>query len=135
MPWIILLLSAVLEAVWATALDASAGFTLLGPSLIFLIACIASMAGLAYAMKSIAISTAYAVWTGLGAVLTVAYAMAVGNEQPGLLKILFLAGIIGCVVGLKFVDSPAAAADPEDDDGGTSGSGGAAKTAPSESDR
>lgn len=133
MPWIILLLSAVLEAVWATALDASAGFTLLVPSLIFLVACIASMAGLAYAMKSIAISTAYAVWTGLGAVLTVAYAMAVGNEQPGLLKILFLAGIIGCVVGLKFVDSPAAAAGA-DDDGGTSGSGGAAKAAPPESD-
>lgn len=134
MPWIVLLLSAVLEAVWATALDTSAGFTLLVPSLIFLIACIASMAGLAYAMKSIAISTAYAVWTGLGAVLTVAYAMAVGNEQPGLLKILFLAGIIGCVVGLKFVDSPAAAAGA-DDDGGASGSGGAAKAAPPESDK
>ncbi|WP_104102144.1 multidrug efflux SMR transporter [Arthrobacter sp. 08Y14] len=105
MPWIVLLLSAVLEAVWATALDASAGFTLLVPSLIFLAACAASMVGLAYAMNSIPVSTAYAVWTGLGAVLTVAYAMVFGNEQPGLLKILFLAGIIGCVVGLKFVES------------------------------
>ncbi|MBO0897164.1 DMT family transporter [Arthrobacter sunyaminii] len=105
MPWIVLLLSAVLEAVWATALDASAGFTLLVPSLIFLAACVASMVGLAYAMNSIPVSTAYAVWTGLGAVLTVAYAMVFGNEQPGLLKILFLAGIIGCVVGLKFVES------------------------------
>lgn len=105
MPWIVLLLSAVLEAVWATALDASAGFTILIPSLIFLVAGVASMVGLAYAMNSIPISTAYAVWTGVGAVLTVAYAMAFGNEQPGLLKILFLAGIIGCVVGLKFVES------------------------------
>ncbi|GAA3293139.1 DMT family transporter [Arthrobacter citreus] len=107
MPWIVLLLSAVLEAVWATALDASAGFTILLPSLIFLAAGVLSMVGLSYAMNFIPISTAYAVWTGLGAVLTVAYAMIFGNEQPGLLKILFLAGIIGCVVGLKFVDSPA----------------------------
>ena len=111
MPWIILLISAVLEAVWATALDASAGFTVLVPTLIFLVACIASMVGLASAMNSIPISTAYAVWTGLGAVLTVAYAMLTGGEQPGLLKILFLAGIIGCVVGLKFVDSPAKSTD------------------------
>lgn len=105
MPWIVLLLSAVLEAVWATALDASAGFTVLLPTLVFLAAGIASMVGLSYAMKFIPVSTAYAVWTGLGAVLTVAYAMIFGNEAPGILKILFLAGIIGCVVGLKFVDS------------------------------
>lgn len=105
MPWIVLFLSAVLEAVWATALDASAGFTVLLPTLVFLAAGIASMVGLSYAMKFIPVSTAYAVWTGLGAVLTVAYAMIFGNEAPGILKILFLAGIIGCVVGLKFVDS------------------------------
>ncbi|MDK1361727.1 multidrug efflux SMR transporter [Arthrobacter sp. zg-Y1219] len=119
MPWIILLLSAVLEAVWATALDASAGFTLLAPSLIFLAAGIASMVGLSYAMNSIPISTAYAVWTGLGAVLTVVYAMVSGGEQPGLLKILFLAGIIGCVVGLKFTDAPPAAREPAGSDGET----------------
>ena len=106
MAWIILLLSAVLEAVWATALEASNGFTLLVPSLVFAVAAVLSMAGLGYAMKSIAISTAYAVWTGLGAVLTVAWAMFTGTEEPGVLKVLFLAGIIGCVIGLKFVDKP-----------------------------
>ena len=120
MPWIILLLSAVLEAVWATALDASAGLTVLLPSLIFLAAGALSMVGLSYAMKFIPISTAYAVWTGLGAVLTVAYAMIFGNEQPGLLKILFLAGIIGCVVGLKFVDSPSHEQGRDSSDGGAS---------------
>ena len=119
MPWIILLLSAVLEAVWATALDASAGFTVLGPTLLFLAAGVLSMVGLSYAMNSIPLSTAYAVWTGLGAVLTVTYAMVFGNEQPGLLKILFLAGIIGCVVGLKFVESPS-----RPDTGGTQTGGG-----------
>ena len=120
MPWIILLLSAVLEAVWATALDASAGLTVLLPSLIFLAAGALSMVGLSYAMNFIPISTAYAVWTGLGAVLTVAYAMIFGNEQPGLLKILFLAGIIGCVVGLKFVDSPSHEQGRDSSDGGAS---------------
>ena len=120
MPWIILLLSAVLEAVWATALDASAGFTVLLPSLIFLAAGALSMVGLSYAMNFIPISTAYAVWTGLGAVLTVAYAMIFGNEQPGLLKILFLAGIIGCVAGLKLVESPAGTEQPQGTDTGCS---------------
>ena len=67
MAWIILLLSAVLEAVWATALEASNGFTVLVPSIVFAVAAALSMAGLGYAMKHIAISTAYAVWTGLGA--------------------------------------------------------------------
>ena len=104
MAWIVLILSAVLEAVWATALEASDGFTVLLPSVIFAVAATLSMAGLGYAMKSIPISTAYAVWTGLGAVLTVAWAMATGSEEPGVLKVLFLAGIIGCVIGLKFVD-------------------------------
>ena len=107
MAWIILLLSAVLEAVWATALEASNGFTILAPSIIFAVAAALSMGGLGYAMKSIPISTAYAVWTGLGAVLTVAWAMFTGTEEPGVLKVLFLAGIIGCVIGLKFVDKPA----------------------------
>lgn len=127
MPWIVLLLSAVLEAVWATALDASAGFTVLLPTLIFLAAGIASMVGLSYAMKFIPVSTAYAVWTGLGAVLTVAYAMIFGNEAPGILKVLFLAGIIGCVVGLKFVDS---APQNRDQHAGAPG-GGQSETPPS----
>ena len=112
MAWIILLLSALLEAVWATALEASNGFTVLLPSVIFAAAASLSMAGLGYAMKSIPISTAYAVWTGLGAVLTVGWAMATGTEEPGVLKALFLAGIIGCVIGLKLVDKPAHKAQP-----------------------
>ncbi|WP_312178404.1 multidrug efflux SMR transporter [Arthrobacter sp.] len=111
MAWIVLILSAVLEAVWATALEASNGFTVLLPSVVFAVAAALSMAGLGYAMKFIPISTAYAVWTGLGAVLTVAWAMVTGSEEPGVLKVLFLAGIIGCVIGLKLVDKPDPAVD------------------------
>nr|WP_275587580.1 multidrug efflux SMR transporter [Arthrobacter roseus] len=100
-----MLASAVMEAIWATALGESAGLTQPTPSFIFFVALALSMAGLAYAMKSIPVGTAYAVWTGLGAVLTVTYAVAFGEETAGILKVLFLAGIIGCVIGLKFVDS------------------------------
>lgn len=104
MAWLILVCSGVLEAVWATALGRSAGFTRLAPSLVFAVALLASMAGLAYAMRSLPVGTSYAVWVGIGAALTVGYAMAVGAEPASLLRALLIVGIIGCVVGLKLVD-------------------------------
>lgn len=103
MPWIILMGSAVLEAVWATALGASDGFGKLTPSLIFVVALVLSMLGLGYAAKHIPISTAYAVWTGTGAALTVAWGMATGAEAVTILRLLFIIGIIAAVVGLKLV--------------------------------
>ena len=66
-------------------------------------AMIASMAGLAYALRELPVGTAYAVWVGIGAVVTVAWAMVTGAESVSLLKILFLLMIIGGVVGLKSV--------------------------------
>ena len=65
MAWFILIFSGAFEAVWAAALDKSAGFTRLWPSLIFLVACAISMGGLAWAMRSIPVGTAYAVWAAL----------------------------------------------------------------------
>ena len=59
------------------------------------------MAGLAYAMRELPVGTSYAVWVGIGAVLTVAYAMATGDEAVSALKVVFLAMIIGGVIGLK----------------------------------
>ena len=103
MAWIALVLSGVLEAVWAAALDKTDGFTRLGPAVVFIVALTASMAGLAYAMRSIPLGTAYAVWVGIGAVLTVGYAMATGAESVSLVRILLLGGIVGCVVGLKLL--------------------------------
>jgi quaternary ammonium compound-resistance protein SugE len=101
--WFVLVLSGVLEAVWATALDRSQGFTRLGPSLLFLVALVLSMAGLAYAMRELPVGTSYAVWVGIGAVLTVVYSMITGAESTSLIKLLLLGGIVGCVVGLKLV--------------------------------
>jgi quaternary ammonium compound-resistance protein SugE len=103
MAWIVLVISGVLEAVWATALGKSDGFSRLAPTVVFGVAIVASMAGLAYAMRSLPVGTAYAVWVGIGASLTVVYAMATGTEPASLLKIVFLLMIVGGVIGLKLI--------------------------------
>lgn len=101
MAWFVLVLSGVLEAVWATALGKSEGFSRVGATLVFAVALVASMIGLAYAMRDLPVGTAYAVWVGIGAVLTVLYAMTTGQEPVTALKIAFLLMIIGGVLGLK----------------------------------
>ena len=101
MAWLVLIVSGVLEAVWAVALGKSEGFSRLTPSLVFLVGLALSMGGLAYAMRSLPIGTAYAVWVGIGAALTVAFGMATGSEPVSLLKVALIVGLIGCVVGLK----------------------------------
>jgi quaternary ammonium compound-resistance protein SugE len=103
MSWVILIVSGVLEAVWATALGKSEGFTKLWPTVVFAVALVASMGGLAWAMRDISTGTAYAVWVGIGAALTVAYAMITGAEAFSIVKLLLLLGLVGCVVGLKLV--------------------------------
>ncbi|MDV2476894.1 multidrug efflux SMR transporter [Rhodococcus zopfii] len=101
MAWIVLVVSGVLEAVWATALSRSAGFTRLGPSVLFAVALLISMAGLAYAMRTLPVGTSYAIWVGIGAALTVGFAMATGSESVSVAKVLLILGIVGCVIGLK----------------------------------
>jgi quaternary ammonium compound-resistance protein SugE len=103
MSWVILIISGVLEAVWATALGKSEGFTKLWPSVVFGVALVASMGGLAWAMRDISTGTAYAVWVGIGASLTVAWAMITGDEDFSLVKTLLILGLVACVVGLKLV--------------------------------
>ncbi|WP_299955367.1 multidrug efflux SMR transporter [uncultured Modestobacter sp.] len=103
MSWLVLVLSGVLEAVWATALGRSEGFTRLVPTLVFAVSVVASMVGLAYAMRTLPVGTSYAVWVGIGAALTVAYAMATGEEAASVAKVLLLLGIVGCVIGLKLL--------------------------------
>lgn len=103
MDWFVLILSGVLEAVWATALSRSEGFSRRGPTVVFGVGLALSMAGLALAMSSISTGTAYAVWVGVGAVLTAGWAMVRGEERPTGAKVLLLLGLVGCVVGLKVV--------------------------------
>lgn len=103
MAWIVLVISGVFEAVWATALGRSEGLSKLGPSIVFGFGLIVSMAGLAYAMRTLPTGTSYAIWVGIGAALTVAYAMISGNETASLLKVVLILVIVGAVIGLKIV--------------------------------
>jgi quaternary ammonium compound-resistance protein SugE len=121
--WTVLLASAVLEAVWATALGLSDGLSRPLPTMVFAVTAALSMVGLGLAVKSIPLGTAYAVWVGIGAALTVGWAMATGVEPASPLKLLFIAGIVGCAAGLKLLpagnaetpaeQSPSAAETPQ----------------------
>jgi quaternary ammonium compound-resistance protein SugE len=101
MAWLVLVISGVFEAVWATALGRSEGFSKLTPTVVFVIGLIISMLGLAYAMRTLPTGTSYAIWVGIGAALTVSYAMVTGNETASVVKIVLILVIVGSVVGLK----------------------------------
>lgn len=103
MDWILLVASGIMEAVWAIALGRSNGFTQPVPTIIFVIALVASMLGLAHASKTLPMGTAYAVWTGIGAALTVLFGMLTGTEPVSAVRIALICGLVGCVVGLKLV--------------------------------
>ncbi|WP_333618559.1 DMT family transporter [Dietzia sp.] len=103
MAWFVLVLSGMLEAVWAAALSASEGFKRLRPTLIFVVALAASMGGLAWAMSSLPVGIAYAVWVGIGATLTVLWGFATRQESLTLARILLLVLLVGSVFGLKAV--------------------------------
>lgn len=103
MAWAILIASGLMEAVWATALGKVDGFDRPLPIIVFLVALLLSMTGLAAAMRTLPTGTAYAVWVGIGAAATVVYAMATGSEAASLAKVLLICGLVGCVVGLKLV--------------------------------
>jgi quaternary ammonium compound-resistance protein SugE len=101
--WFVLVLSGVLEAVWATALAASDRFRRPRPTILFAVALAASMAGLAFAMTGLPTGTAYAMWVGIGAVCTVLLAVARGGERLDARRAALLLLLVGSVVGLKVV--------------------------------
>lgn len=103
MSWLVLVVSGMLEAVWATALSASQGFRRPGATLLFVVSLAASMAGLAWAMTTIPTGTAYAVWVGIGATLTVVWSVAKGDELASRARTALLVLLVGCVAGLKVV--------------------------------
>ncbi|WP_457032458.1 DMT family transporter [Kitasatospora sp. P5_F3] len=101
MAWVVLIIAGVLETVWAVALEASKGFSRLVPTVVFGVALVLSMGGLAYAMKSIPLGTGYAIWVGIGAIGTALYGMAVMGDAVTAARITCLVLILGGVVGLK----------------------------------
>lgn len=103
MYWLVLILSGCLEAVWASALAASNGFRKWRPTAVFAVSATLSMLGLAYAMREIPTGTAYAVWVGIGASLTAAWAMIAGIDPVDRRRIALLVLLVACVAGLKVV--------------------------------
>lgn len=100
MAWFVLILSGLLEAGWALSLKASDGFTRLWPSVLFVVLLVASMGGLAYALRSLPVGVAYAVWTGIGASVTAVVGMAWLGEAVTVGKIVSLVLIVAGIVGL-----------------------------------
>lgn len=105
MSWIVLVVSGVLESVWAVALGKSEGLSRLQPSVVFFVAMTLSMAGLAYAMRDLPTATSYVVWVGIGAVLTAAYSFVTGDEAVSVVKVVLISLITVSVIGLKVVQS------------------------------
>ncbi|WP_151524987.1 DMT family transporter [Serinicoccus kebangsaanensis] len=101
MSWIVLVLSGVLESVWAAALTATEGFTRLWPSVVFGVALAFSMAGLGWALRTIPLGTGYAVWVGIGVVGTALWGIVALGEPVTVARIVCLVAIVGGIVGLK----------------------------------
>ena len=102
MAWIILLIAGLLEVVWAIGLKYTHGFTRLTPSIITIAAMVVSMLLLANAMKTLPADTAYAVWTGIGAVGAVIMGMVLLGESTNIARIISLCLIVVGILGLKF---------------------------------
>ncbi len=103
MSWFVVVVSGMMEAVWAVALARSEGFRRVVPSVLFVVFLAGSLGGLAWAMTSLPTGTAYAVWTGIGATLTAVWSMASGAERATAARVGLLVLLVGCVVGLKVV--------------------------------
>ncbi|MBB5954581.1 quaternary ammonium compound-resistance protein SugE [Saccharothrix tamanrassetensis] len=103
MAWLLLLGAALLEVVWATALERSEGFTRLWPALVGITAAVVSFVMLTMAVRHLPLGTAYAVWVGLGAVGVVLVGIVVLGESASPLRLACLALIVVGVVGLKIV--------------------------------
>jgi quaternary ammonium compound-resistance protein SugE len=101
MAWIMLMTAGIFECIWAVELKYKQGFTKIIPSIIFLVAMLASMALLSLSMKSIPIGTAYAVWTGIGAACVATIGMIFMGDTVSFARIICIFLIVSGVVGLK----------------------------------
>jgi quaternary ammonium compound-resistance protein SugE len=103
MAWIILVVAGLLEIIWAVGLKYSEGFTKFWPSVITIVALVASFVLLAQAMRTLPVGTAYAVWTGIGAAGAALLGMFVLGEPATPARFACLALIVTGIVGLKLV--------------------------------
>ena len=101
MSWFILVVAGLLEVVWAVGLKYTHGFSRLVPSVITAVAMIASVALLSWAMKTLPVGTAYAIWTGIGAVGAAITGILLLGESASAARIFSLVLIVCGIIGLK----------------------------------
>jgi quaternary ammonium compound-resistance protein SugE len=102
MAWLVLIVAGLFEIAWAIALRYSEGFTKLLPSIAFGVTAWLSFACLSYALKSLPVGTAYAVWTGIGAVGIAIFGIAWLDEPANALRLGSIALIVIGIAGLRF---------------------------------
>lgn len=101
MAWVFLGLAGLLEIVWAFFMKQSEGFSKLTPTVITILAMIASFSLLAMAMRSLPLGTAYTIWTGIGAVGAFAIGIAFLGEPMGWVRLLAAALIVAGLILMK----------------------------------
>jgi len=101
MSWVLLFIAGLFEIGWAIGLKYTDGFTRLWPSLFTAISMIVSVALLSWAMRSLPVGTAYAVWTGIGAVGTVLLGIVLFGETVTVARMACVALIVAGILGLK----------------------------------
>ena len=101
--WLILLIAGLCEVAWAVGLKYTEGFSRLGPSLATVAAMVVSVALLGWSLKTLPLGTAYAVWTGIGAVGTAILGMILFGESREAARLLCIVLIVAGIVGLKLL--------------------------------
>ncbi|GAA4462856.1 multidrug efflux SMR transporter [Nibrella saemangeumensis] len=106
MAWIFLILAGLLEVVWAYAMKQSAGFTRLGPTLVTVVAMLASVGLLSLAMRTLPLGSAYTIWTGIGAVGAFVVGIVVLSEPVNTIRLLAASLIVGGIILMRLSSAP-----------------------------
>lgn len=106
MEWIFLVIAGFFECAWAIGLKYSEGFTRIGPSVFTAVSMIVSFAFLSLALREIPVGTAYAVWTGIGAIGVAVLGILLFDESADAARIACILLIVAGIVGLKVFSGP-----------------------------
>lgn len=106
MAWIILFIAGLFEIGWAVGLKYTDGFTRLWPTVFTAVSLVASMSLLGLAVKSLPLGTAYAIWTGIGAVGTVILGIVLFKEPATVARLVCVGLIVSGILGLKLFAPP-----------------------------
>jgi quaternary ammonium compound-resistance protein SugE len=104
MAWTLLIAAGLLEIAWAVGLKVSDGLTRPVAATLTILAMIASMVLLGLSVRTLPLGTAYAVWTGIGAIGTVIFGIVLFGESAALLRLVCIALIVAGIAGLKLTD-------------------------------